>query len=73
MAFTGSLSSEITAAQTTAIDSIMNAVFEGSVDLFYSVVTYITSFVTQGEVLGIIAAVIVIGMAYRWVRRKITS
>ena len=63
-------SSVVTAEQTTAVNDILTKVFQGVLDFLYTVITILVNFFTQPAVLGALAVIAIIFMAYRKLRAK---
>ena len=62
--------SVVTAEQTTAVNDILAKVFQAVLDFLYTMITILVNFFTQPEVLGALAVVAIIFLAYNRLRRK---
>ena len=62
--------SVVTAEQTTAVNDILDKVFQAVLDFLYTMITILVNFFTQPEVLGALAVVAIIFLAYNRLRRK---
>lgn len=70
MAYTGTLSDDLTGANLTYAEELLATAFEGMTDLIASVIKVLVEFFMQPSVIGTIAALVVIlAIAAAWYRK----
>jgi len=65
--------SVVSVDQLASANSILTQVFQGIIDFLYTIVTIFVNFFTQPEVLGALAVITIVYMAYRMLKRKSLS
>lgn len=70
MTWTMNPTSVVTVEQTASVNLILNKVFQAIIDFLYTMITILIDFFTQPEVLGALAVIAIIFMAYRKLRTK---
>lgn len=70
MSFSWTFTSQVNAWQTTAVNDILNQVVQFMIDLLYTTVTIVINFISQPAVIGAMAGVGIIFMAYKKIKAK---
>ena len=60
----------LTSEQKTEITDVLIDIFEGIIDLFYTIIITLVDFFTRADVLGALAVLVLIIIGYGWLKNK---